>query len=206
MHKSLGNFITLEAACERWDPMVIRFFILQSHYRGPLDMTEEALDAAARGLQRLVSAIRAVRRRLQAAQPGEMPQEVQALLESSRAAFEASMNDDFNTPGAIAALFELSRGVNSWLNEAQAPAREALEAIDGLFGRLAGDALGLLPEDLEEEMGAGLSRDLIALLIQARSELRQQRAFAAADGIRDRLAELGVQLRDGPEGTTWTLV
>ncbi len=206
MHKSLGNFITLEAAFNRWDPMVIRFFILQSHYRGPIDVTEEALDAAARGLQRLHSAVRTVRRRLQTAQPGEMPQELQALLESSQAAFEAAMNDDFNTPGAVAALFELSRGVNAWLNETQAPSREALEAIDRLFGRLAGDALGVLPEDLEQEMGAGLSRDLIELLIRARGELRAQRAFAAADALRDELAQLGVQLRDGPEGTTWSLV
>jgi cysteinyl-tRNA synthetase len=206
MHKSLGNFITLEAAYERWDPMVIRFFILQSHYRGPLDVTEEALDAAARGLQRLYSAVRAVRRRLQTAPSGEMPREVQALLEGSRDSFEASMNDDFNTPGAIAALFELSRGINAWLAETKEPPREALEATDALFGRLAGDALGLLPENLEEEMGAGLARDLIELLIQARAALRQQRAFEAADAIRDRLAELGVQLRDSPQGTTWSLV
>ncbi len=207
MHKSLGNFITLEAAFERWDPMVIRFFILQSHYRGPLDVTEGALDAAGRGLQRLYSAVRTVRRRLQNAQPGEVPQELCNLLKSGQAAFEASMNDDFSTPGAIAALFELSRGVNIWLNEVPAPSREALEAIDAQYQRMAGDALGLLPEGWEEEgTGAGLARELIDLLIQVRNELRQQRAFATADAIRDRLAELGVQLQDGPEGTTWTLV
>lgn len=206
MHKSLGNYITLEAAFERWDPLVIRFFVLQSHYRGPIDVTEEALDAAARGLQRLHSAIRAVRKRIDSAQGGEMPAELTALLDSSRAAFEAGMNDDFNTPSAIAALFDLSRGVNAWLSGDSPLSREALEAVDQLFSRLAGDVLGVLPEDLEQEMGAGLARDLIELLIGARSELRKQRAFAAADGIRDRLAELGVQLRDSAQGTSWTLV
>ena len=80
MHKSLGNFITLERAFERWDPMVIRFFILQSHYRGPLDMTEESVDAAARGLERLHGTVRVVRRLIEAAPEGE------ASAETARAA------------------------------------------------------------------------------------------------------------------------
>ena len=205
MHKSLGNFITLEESFERWDPMVIRFFVLQSHYRGPLDMSEEALDGAARGLQRLRSTLRAVRRRIQSAPAGEVAGELTALLEEGRTAFEAGMNDDFNTPSAIAALFELSRGVNAWLDQGQGLTREALEAVERLFQRLMGDVLGLLPEEIEDEMCAGLGRELIELLIQSRSALRQQRAFAEADAIRDRLAELGVQLQDGPEGTTWTM-
>lgn len=205
MHKSLGNFITLEEAFERWDPMVIRFFVLQSHYRGPLDMSEEALDGAARGLQRLRSTLRAVRRRIQSAPPGESPAELTTLLESGREAFEASMNDDFNTPNAIAALFELSRGINAWLDQGQGITQEALEAVDSLLERLMGEVLGLLPEGLEDEMEPGLGRELIELLIQARSALREQRAFEAADAIRDQLAELGVQLQDSPEGTTWTM-
>ena len=99
MHKSLGNFITLQQAFERWDPLTIRFFILLSHYRGPLDVTEEALDAAGKGLARLTAAARAVRRRLSDAPAGEAAAAVTELVETTRARFEESMNDDFNTAG-----------------------------------------------------------------------------------------------------------
>ncbi|MBN1401192.1 MAG: cysteine--tRNA ligase [Anaerolineae bacterium] len=206
MHKSLGNFVTLEGAFERWDPMAIRFFILQSHYRGPLDLTDEALDAAATGYGRLVETVRSVRRRLASAPEGEAVSLVTEALEKARQQFEASMNDDFNTPGGIAALFELSREVNTLLNGDAPLSRGSLEAIDGSFGRIMGDALGLLPEGIEQEqMGAGMSSELIELLIETRASLRQQKQYGLADALRKRLAELGVQLKDGPEGTTWTI-
>lgn len=203
MHKSLGNFITLEQAFERWDPMVIRFFILQSHYRGPLDVTEEALDAAKRGLERIYGVIRTVRRRLESAPEGPVPNEIESMLEESRRDFEAAMDDDFGTPEAIAVLFNLTRNINAWLAETSQPSKESLQAINGLLTRLAGDVLGLLPEGFDEQAGAGLAPELIALLIEVRNELRKQRQFATADRIRDRLAELGIQLRDTPQGTEW---
>ncbi|MCD6519228.1 MAG: cysteine--tRNA ligase [Anaerolineae bacterium] len=206
MHKSLGNFITLEQAFERWDPMVIRFFILQGHYRSPLDVTDEALDAAGRGLQRLLGTVRTVRRRLASAAEGEAAPQVLEILEEGRRRFEESMDDDFGTPEAIAALFEMTREVNTWLNAERAPSKGSLQAIDDLYRRLAGDVLGVLPEKLEEEMGAGLATKLIQLLVDTRSKLRQAKQWELADTIRDELAELGIQLQDGPEGTTWTLL
>ncbi|MBC7315099.1 MAG: cysteine--tRNA ligase [Chloroflexi bacterium] len=205
MHKSLGNFITLQQAFERWEPMAIRFFVLQSHYRSPLDVTDEALDSAAKGLERLHSAVRAVRRRLLQAPEGEVESAVQEVLEEGCRQFEASMDDDFNTPGAIAALFEMTREVNALLNRGTPLTQGSLQAIDALYRRLAGDVLGILPASLEEETISGMAPDLIALLIETRSALRQAKQFALADQIRDRLAALGIQLQDGPQGTTWTL-
>ncbi len=204
MHKSLGNFVTLEQAFARWDPMVIRFFILMGHYRNPLDLTEEALEGAMRGYARLLTAARAVRRQLGHATEGEADAELLAMLAASRAQFEASMDDDFNTPGAIAALFDLTREVNTRLNSGQALTRGSLEAIDTLLARLAGDVLGVLPQDLEAGEDAGTANELIALLAETRRELRTAKQWALADGIRNRLAELGIQLQDTADGTTWT--
>lgn len=205
MHKSLGNFITLQGAFAQWDPLAIRFFILLSHYRGPLDLTEEALDAAGKGLARLTAAARAVRRRLEGAPQGEPSDEVAQLVEATRARFEESMDDDFNTAGGIAALFDATREVNAMLAGDAVLTRGSLEALDTLYRRLLGDVLGVLPENLEEEGTEGLAARLIDLLIDMRAELRKSKQYAQADAIRDRLAAMGVQLMDGPEGTTWSL-
>lgn len=207
MHKSLGNFITLEQAFGRWEPMSIRFFILLSHYRGPLDVTEDALDAAGKGLNRLLSALRAVRGAMTDAPNGEVASEVAALLDATRQRFEESMNDDFNTPGAIAALFDLTREVNTLLNAAQPLSQGSLEAIAALYRQLLGDVLGIvLPEgDEDEETSAGLSKELIELLIDLRAKMRVAKQYALADEVRNRLTAMGVQLQDNPQGTTWTL-
>ena len=206
MHKSLGNFVTLEQAFGRWEPTVIRFFVLLSHYRGPTDFTEEAVDAAGRGLDRLLTTVRDVRRRLSGGAPeGEASQGTLALLEDARRQFEEAMDDDFGTPGAIAALFELNRQINARLDGPQPLSLGDLQAIDSLYRRLAGDVLGVLPDDLGQQLGAGLSADLIEVLIDTRARLRQSKQWALADGIRDQLETLGIQLQDRPEGTSWTL-
>jgi cysteinyl-tRNA synthetase len=114
------------------------------------------------------------------------------------------MDDDFSTPGAIAALFDLTRETNTLLSAAQPLSKGTLQAIDGLYSRLAGDVLGVIPEELEQDAGAGLSAELVGLLIEMRSRLRQAKQWALADEIRGRLVALGVHLQDGPEGTTWT--
>lgn len=203
MHKSLGNFITLEEAFERWDPMVIRFFILLSHYRGPLDMTEEALDAAESGYRRLLNAVTAVRRRLPSAPEGDASPPVANLIEETRERFEENMNDDFNTAGAIAALFDMTRRVNSLLNADRPLSRGSLEAVDELYTRLAGDALGVLPEDLGQQAERGIEEELVELLIDIRSRLREEELYDLADEIREHLQEMGIELKDGSEGTTW---
>jgi cysteinyl-tRNA synthetase len=206
MHKSAGNFVTLAQALDEWEPLVIRTFILQGHYRNPLDLTREALLAAQRGWERLMDVIRGVRRRLAAAPVGAASPELAARLDAARQAFEASMDDDFNTAGALAAMFDLTRDINTLLNAPAPLSQGDLQAIDALYGRLLGDVLGIVPATLEAEAHAGLTDGLIRLLVDTRSSLRQARQWAAADAIRDQLQALGVQLQDGPEGTTWTVL
>jgi cysteinyl-tRNA synthetase len=205
MHKSAGNFVTLTQALDEWEPLVIRMFILQGHYRNPLDLTQEALQAAEKGWTRLLDVLRAVRRRLPTASEGAHSAALATRLHAARVAFEESMDDDFNSAGALAAMFDLTRDLNTALNTAEPLNQADLAAVDALYSRLLGDVLGIIPEELDSEVHVGLADGLIALLVNTRAMLRQGRQFAAADAIRDGLQALGVQLNDGADGTTWTV-
>jgi cysteinyl-tRNA synthetase len=105
----------------------------------------------------------------------------------------------------MATLFELSHKVNSLLNSGEPVSEGTLSAIDRLYRELGGDVLGLVPDDLTEDLGGELVDELVRLLIEVRQEARQARDWASADRIRDRLAEVGVLLEDGPEGTRWRI-
>ena len=204
MHKSLGNFVTLRQATDQWEPMSIRLFILQSHYRGPLDLSEEAMGAAQKGWQRLLGAVRAVRRRTADAPDGEVDLATKAMLDGLRGRFIEAMDDDFNTASALAVLFEMARETNALLAADEQLSESSLRAIDDTYQLLAGDVLGLV---LDADGGTivDLSGELVELLVKTRQELRQQKMWEAADRIREDLAQLGVVLADGPQGTTWRL-
>ena len=202
MGKSLGNYTTIKQALAKYDPLALRFFILSSHYRSPTDFGDVALDGANKGLARLLETVRAVRERLESVEEGDLDPDVDALL-NYKARFLEAMNDDFNAPKAIGILFDLAREVNRRLNEGSPPSRASLQAIDSLYRDLGGDILGLVPDVLPQQTGAGLEADLIQLVIEIRQEARQARDWAQADAIRHRLAELDIALEDGPEGTTW---
>ncbi|HDH09519.1 MAG TPA: cysteine--tRNA ligase [Chloroflexi bacterium] len=207
MHRSLGNLIPLREAFKQHSPMTIRFFILSGHYRSPLDYTDGALSAAARGLERLHGAVRAVRERLRSADLADKTDEAfAAKLAEYKARFLEAMDDDFNTAAAIGVLFDLTKEVNSLLSSGEEVGRGTLEAIDGLYRELGGDILGLIPEEFAEERALGLEEDLIELLIETRQKLREAKQWELADGIRARLAELGITLEDTPKGTRWRRV
>lgn len=206
MGKSLGNAIYLKDLFRRYDPLVVRFFILGSHYRSALDFSAEAMDGAEKGLARLHGTVRLVRERLrEGAPPGQVDPAVLPVLETHKQRFLEALDDDFNTAAAIGVLFELGRQINSVLNEPQPPTAGTLEAIDALYRNLGETVLGLIPEDLSQQAGGELLDSVIRLLIEMRQEARQARDWARADSIRDRLAELGVVLEDRPEGTAWRL-
>jgi cysteinyl-tRNA synthetase len=206
MHKSLGNFVTLRQAFEVYNPMTIRLFILTAHYRNPVDWTDEAMSAAEKGRLRLWEAVRAVRRRLTDTPEGAASAEVSELVDAQRKRFEESMDDDFNTPGALGVLYDLTREVNTLLHGDKALSKGDLEAIDNAYRRLGGDVLGIIPDEFEDEGQAGLSDSLIGLLIETRTKLRAAKQWELADQIRKELTGLGIELKDSPEGTTWQYV
>lgn len=202
MSKSLGNFTTIADALQRYQPGVIRLFMQSVHYSNPVDYSEAAMDAAARGWERIVNAVRLVRQTLRSApESGEGLAFLERLAEA-RAAFTASMEDDLNTPGAIAALQDLTRDVNSLLNSGTNVGRAALEAIDAAYSETAGAVLGILPQ---EEAGGSAQREaaLIQMLIDLRTQARKAKNWAESDRLRDELAAIGVVLEDRTDGTVW---
>jgi len=204
MGKSLGNFTTIRDALSRHSAMTIRFFILSSHYRSPTDFTEAALEAASKGHERLISAAGLTRHKLADADCNEPPDEAFLdVIQQHKARFLSAMDDDFNTPQALAVLFDFNKEVNSLLNEGQPVSGSTLAAIDDVYHELGNDILGIIPDQLETSSTAGLENELIQLIADLRAEARTRRDWATADVIRDRLAEIGVLLEDRPEGTTW---
>ncbi len=207
MGKSLGNFITLKDAFARRAPLAIRYFVLTSHYRSPLDFSETAIEAAEKGLMRIHAAVASVRKALSATEtPAEGSGDAEALarLDEFRARFEEAMDEDFNTPQAVAVLSDMVRWTNSLLADG-APGRKALEKIDECFLRLGGDVLGIITDKLltDEGSGGALEGSLMELLIELRAKMRSEKNFAGADAVRKGLSAIGVELKDGPEGTTW---
>jgi len=185
MSKSLGNFFTIREVTERYQPEVLRMFVLGTHYRSPLDFSDSALDAAKAGLDRLYE----TKRRLS---------NQNMVDEAVTEAFSAALNDDFNTPEALAELFECSRRINKLLDSDQ-----GISADMKYFLGMAA-LLGIVQEDVAKWF-QGDSDDSTAIeaLIVERSEAKKARDFARADAIRDELAEQGIILEDGTIGTTW---
>ena len=207
MSKSLGNFLTLKDAFKLYSPHALRFFVLSSHYRSPVDFSRDALLAAQRGVDRLHSAVRAVRNRLSTMGPaGTADLSYIVELDEYYDRFVAAMDDDFNTAGALAALFDLTREVNTYINSGETISRGTLAGIDRLYRELGGKVLGLIPDDLGAGAASGeLTDSLMQILIDLRDEYRRNKEFDKADAIRNRLTLLGVVLEDHPDGTTWRL-
>ncbi|MBT8136463.1 MAG: cysteine--tRNA ligase [Gammaproteobacteria bacterium] len=192
MSKSLGNFFTVRDILEHFHPEEVRNFILSGHYRSPINYSDKELTASRAALQRLYTALRG--------QPDTSPPQDEPYTTR----FVTAMNDDFNTPEALAVLFDLARAVNRARDDGDEPRSAALAA---LLKKL-GDRLGLLQADPEAylQSGAGgsdLSDEQIEQAIAARRRARDEKQFADADRIRDELAAAGIVLEDSAAGTTW---
>ncbi len=205
MSKSLGNFVTLQAALKKHRAEAIRFFILSSHYRNPVDYSVEALEAAEAGLTRLLGPLALVREFIRTAPVGQADADVIELLDNQRERFTDAMDDDFNTPVALAVLFDLTTEVNKLLNSSATLTRGTLEAIEGTCQSLGGRVLGIVPNQIQQEANWELLDGLVKLLMEMRAEARKAKDYLRADEIRDRLAALGVALEDRVDGTTWRL-
>lgn len=215
MGKSLNNFITLKEAfsgdherlSRAYDPLAVRQLILNSHYRSPLDFSDAALYAALSGYTRITESVLAIRKAATSAPEGDMDPTVQTKLEALRARFEEAMNDDLNTSVALSVLFDQVRLTQPLLAETQTT-QATLNAIDDQFTRLGGDVLGIVKSSYDQGNGGAddaLVDSLVALLIEQRQNARKAKDFATSDLIRDKLTEAGVELKDTPGGTEWSL-
>jgi cysteinyl-tRNA synthetase len=202
MGKSLGNFITLKDAFVKWDPQVVRFFILQSHYRSTLDFSDEAVEGARAGYEKLANTLRNLREKIAIAHDGG--EETDIDLDRRTGEFRGAMDDDFNTPQAIAVLFDVAREVNQAFASEKNYGRSSLEAIDRWYALHAGSVLGITTErSMGTESTGTLLGPLVDLFLAVRSDIRAQKLWALSDKIRDGLAQIGIGLEDKKTGTTW---
>jgi len=196
MSKSTGNLITIDEFLTKHDADVMRMLVLSGSYRAPLSFTDEAIDSAGKSLDRLHSGLRpasATARGL----PSGTAAELTAQAASSQQAFESAMDDDFNTAGALAALYELVKAINT-ARDAGATAAQLASAQTAL--RTLSGVLGLR---LQEKKGSTDADKFINALLEVRTEARRQKLWSFSDMIRDRLKELGVTIEDSKEGTMW---
>ncbi len=185
MSKSLGNFFTVREILRRYQPEEVRYFILSSHYRSPLNYSDDNLDKARGALQRLYTALR------------DCAVEGDAIQADYDGRFQAAMNDDFNTAEAAATLFELASEVNRTHDEPLAAQLRALGAVLGLLERSTTEFLQAAPGTEAPDAAA------IEAAIAERTQAKKRRDFATADQLREQLLDKGIVLEDTPDGTLW---
>ena len=209
MGKSLGNFITLsqfftgdhEKLDQAYSPMTIRFFILQAHYRSTVDFSNEALQASQKGLERLMEAFAQIER----VEPTEGGALTEAYAEELTQKCYEALDDDFNSPIVISHLFDACRTINQLVDRKQTITPSGLEALRQTLNVFVHDILGLRTEaqggsQREEAFGAAVD-----MLLELRAKAKAAKDWATSDAIRDRLAELGFEVKDTKDGATWRL-
>lgn len=198
MSKSLGNFFTVREIGEKYDLQVLRFFMLNAHYRSPLNFSAELMEASSNALERIVTCVEQLKHYFEKAEGNEyveaetaLVKEVEALVEK----YEEAMEDDFNTADAIAAIFEIVKLANT-----NADAKSTKAFVQFLFDKIVGlsDILGLIVNKKEEVLDEEVEK-----LIEERQAARKAKDFAKADEIRDKLADMGIILKDTREGVQW---
>ncbi len=198
MSKSLGNFFTVRDILAQYDPQVVRFFMLNAHYRSPLNFSRELMEAAKASWQRIVTARGALEDAMKSSEDADMTKDEKVLYAQTDAyvaEFERSMEDDFNTADAMAAIFELVKFVNIALKDVHT--KDFIEALKARMDILL-DVMGL--NALVEQ---GDLSDEIEAMIEKRQQARKARDFATADAIRDELLAKGIILEDTREGVKW---
>ena len=209
MGKSLGNFITLEefftgshpSLTRAYSPMTIRFFILQAHYRSTLDFSNEALEAAEKGLKKLFSAVKLLSglKPEKSVKNGQKKTEIEKI---EKACYEA-LDDDFNSPIVIANLFEGVRIINSINDNKDTISSEALDLLKTIFKTFVFDILGLKDESSADH--SEYLKGLMELILQIRQRSRENKDWETSDQIRDTLQKLKIIVKDGKEVSTWEL-
>jgi cysteinyl-tRNA synthetase len=206
MGKSLGNFITLQELfqgthpllTQSFHPMTVRFFILQAHYRGTLDFSNDALLAAGKGLKRLLQA-----RRVLAKLSVSPEAAVSATLQEMEEKIYQALCDDMNTPIALGTLFELVTWIHTASDSARPVSQGDKELVERIYSRVVEGILGLREEGDNDRLP--LIEGLIDMILEFRTQARATKNWNESDRIRDRLSSLGVHIKDSREGTGWEL-
>ena len=209
MGKSLGNFITLsqfftgdhEKLDQAYSPMTIRFFILQAHYRSTVDFSNEALQASQKGLERLMEAFAQIER----VEPTEGGALTEAYAEELTQKCYEALDDDFNSPIVISHLFDACRTINQLVDRKQTITPSGLAALRQTLNVFVHDILGLRTEAQGGSQREEAFSAAVDMLLELRAKAKAAKDWATSDAIRDRLAELGFEVKDTKEGATWRL-
>jgi len=200
MSKSLGNSINVRDLLAKHSPEALRFFMLSAHYRSPLNYAEETVRQAEQGVARIANCVRSLEHRLKAAVTNpiirERDREIVQRIEEAVGRFHEKMQDDFNTPDAVTAVFDLVAEANAYLQHEVTDTATLERFLSAL--RETGDILGIVPEQREEMLDEDIER-----LIAERSEARRLKNWKRADEIRDLLLAKGIVLEDTPQGVRW---
>jgi cysteinyl-tRNA synthetase len=210
MAKSKGNFFTTREVLDNYDKQAVRLFLISGHYRQPLDYNDQALKQATQSMERLRNALDTIKGRIsilkkKSANQHEADEKLSEAIRVALEGFEKEMDDDFNTPGALAEIFNFVRAINTHSQNAGKPAmlREASAALI--------EMLSVLGIDLDGEEGIieGASKStellhgLVEILLEMRESARKSKDFSTADSIRDKLANLGIVVSDTKDGPIW---
>ena len=195
MSKSLGNFFTVRDVLKKFNAEVIRFFMLSAHYRTPINFSQELVEQAKSGLDRLYNTIYNLEFLLESAKDGNESEDVAKMIKERKNSFIEAMDDDLNTALAISVLFDLSKDINTNIgaDDTKGTIKAAIDTMKELGG-----ILGLLQKEKENSLD-----DEIEVLIEKRQQARKNKDFALADEIRDKLKAQGIILEDTPTGVKW---
>jgi cysteinyl-tRNA synthetase len=206
MGRSLGNFITLDQLNsgdhdlleQAYDPMTIRFFILQAHYRSTLDFSNDALQASHKGLARLLKAMALL-------ETIPLSDSASVNVEELVLKCETALNDDLNTPVLIAHLFDGVKMIHSLSEGKQTIDAGGIEKIKSLYSTMVFNVLGLLPEPATGNAGENITGELVELVLKMRHEAKEGKDYETSDRLRDELIRMGVTLKDRKDGTDWEI-
>ena len=207
MSKSLGNFFLLREVLEHYEGRVIRFFVLSSHYRKPIDFSDNELNQSKAGLERIDNAVLRIKEKLseKPAENGDNLEGLKSFLEETKEKFIAAMDEDFNTAQGLGAIFELVKEVNKYADteKVSEEGMKNLAAAETYIRMIMEEVLGVQLKN-EENIG-NLTSELVEFILELRRDARAEKNWALSDKIRDRLGEMGIKIKDGKDKTTWSL-
>ena len=207
MSKSLGNFFLLREVLEHFEGRVIRFFVLGAHYRKPIDFSNNELEQAKSGLERIDNAVERLREKIKsgAVAGGDDLAGLKDLLKETEERFIQAMDDDFNTAQGIGVIFELIKEINKY-TEVEKISEEGLKSLQMAYDYIENIMENVFGVTLKSQENIGnLTVDLVEFLLEIRRKARAEKNWALSDEIRDRLGEMGIKIKDGKDKTIWSL-